>query len=463
VGKSTFQAILDVLHRFLEIGEERFVREVKPVFKSTVYFRDWCGYTPFHYPFDLPRLIPNSNASKLSERFFHLYDEVYRNPDYQTSNEAMVEQRKTPYSINTDGQLELYQSYAYHLNTRRFNTFLRDLCEERGISLINDRIETIHTEGNDITRIEGQDDVYDSDLYIDASGFNRVLRQELDGSFRDFELPLDSAFNMRVDRPLSDAVPATVIDTGEYGWFWQIDTFDDRDFGYVFASDYVSDEEALSEFLAHCGIRNPERDVRKYEFTSGYFEDAWVGNCIAVGNAEGFVEPLQSTALTASAQIASGLSTLLQAHDRINHEGIRDTFNGYVRSVWETIYDFIFIHYKHSSGSNEFWETMQSLEGSPRARQLIEEYNKNGLVTTVTPVNAAVNPVGSEQTIWNLVFFPLPAYYSIMRKMGAESEFYENNEFHVSDEVRNELTGMCESMQKDVELYLSLEEFYRML
>jgi len=385
-----------------------------------------------------------------------IYDEILINPSkYKTSSEATVETGKTPYAYTPQGTLDSHQPHAYHLSTSRLNGFLRELCRERGVSLVDDRVTNVRVENDRIARVDGENDTYESDMYVDASGFNRILKREFDSSFRAFDMPLDSAFNTQIDQELSETVPATVIQTGDHGWFWQIDTFDNRDVGYVFASDYVTDEEALADFLHYCGGSKTERDVSKYEFTSGFFERAWEGNCVAIGNAEGFVEPLQSTGLTANAQAATVLSILLDAHDRTMHTGIRDTFNGYVRNMWETIYDFIFMYYKYSSGDNDFWQAIQSLDGSARAREIIKAYNDNGFITTITPLNTTANPVKHDGSIWNLTSFPLSSFYAIMREMGAESEFYESRSIQVSGSVREGVDQFFESMRQETELHPS--------
>jgi tryptophan halogenase len=474
VGKSTFQRIVVILHEVLDVDPKRFFEEVKPVFKLSVYFRDWSDCDEFHLPFDLVESLPDGFDQKSAERFYYLYDEIYPSTEFRTSNEEMVVRRKTPFTLDAQGSLDRFKPYAYQFDTGRFNSFFRDLCEERGIELVDDRITAVHTDGpGRIDRVESEDDVYEADLYVDASGFNRLLRRELDNSFKEFEFPLDSGFNTKVERDLSEVVPATVVETGDHGWFWQIDTYDHRDFGYVYSSEHVSDEVARQEFLDYWDIDEAEADeMRKYEFDSGYIENAWTGNCVAIGNAGGFVEPLQSTALTANAGIATTLSALLAAHNRNNHPGIRKTFNGFVQNIWEDIYDFIFVHYKFSNGDTEFWDAMQSLEGTPRVQQIIEEFNENGIIAAIpsspslTPTNTTITSAEhGEDVVWNLDFplFPLQTYFWMMRKLGAESDFYEDNEFEVSDAVKESQQAFFEDQMAEVDVGLSTEEFYQLL
>ena len=453
LGKSTFKLIVDILHEFLEIPPSRFVETVKPVWKGSVFFRDWCGLPPFHFPFDhlqvFPRrLLPNSLAHDV-----HVYELIYTTPEYRTTNEEMVAQQRTPYSFSPDGGLDTYSSFAYHLSVERFNRFLRTLCAERNIGLIDDQITTVATQGNHVEHLSSHDERYTADLYIDATGFNRVLRSELDGSFTDFGLPLDSAVNTQIDLSLSSIVPATVIETGDAGWYWQIDTYDNRDVGYVFSSEHVDVDDAVAEFNQHMDGAISKDELVTYSFTSGYYPETWATNCLAIGNAAGFVEPLQSTGLTANAQAAVILSTLLSSHGRINDRAIRETYNTCVSRIWESIYDFVSLHYAYAPGENEFWTDMRSVELSPRTLAIVEEFQRRGFATNIDPTEY-------HEQINNLMIFPLVTYYAIMRSMGATSAFYEEHDFDSTADVERQWTEHFEQIKDRVGDFLSYEEFY---
>jgi len=455
VGKSTYHEMPNILHNFLDILTREFLLEVKPIWKGSVYFRDWCGYEPFHYPFDDLRKYPDTYTPDSIEHYYYHYTDVYSNPERRTVNEGMVEERKSPmyYDPSHGGYLP-YETYAYHLDTNRFNSFLRQLCVERGVILKNDEVTEVVSDGNCIKSIEGAEKTYESDLYIDASGFNRVLKKELSDNFRNFSMPLDSAFNAKIKRELSDAVPATVIESGEGGWFWQIDTYNFRDVGYVFASEFISDERAADEFIEHCdGLISKDR-MKRYGFTSGYFKTPWAGNCVTIGNAEGFVEPLQSTGLTASTQAALKLSNLLSSQGRMHHDGVKETYNVWVKRLWESIYDFISVHYKHSIGETQFWEHMQSLPVSSRVEKITDKFNACGY-------DSEIHPIENEGNITDLLVFPPIGFYTIMRNMGAESSLYENYEFSVSEEIKEKNRQMYESMENRIEDLLTIEQMYR--
>ena len=341
VGKSTFYAIMTLFHDFLEIDETQFYHEVKPVWKGSVFFRDWCGYDPFHFAFDARSKKPNPASSRSGQSLYY----HYKTQSLRTVAEEIVDQQKTPILFSpSDGSYAQYPYMAYHLPLRRFSAFLEALCGERDVDLVDDRVTdvTVGSNGQTIRRVSSDTQVYQSDLYIDCTGFRRLLISELDAEYKHFDIPLDAAVHATADHTLGDIEPATIVETGEYGWFWQIDTHDNRDLGYVYSSAHLDQDAAVAELDAH---RDEEfTTVEHYAFDSGFYEDAWVGNCIANGNAVGFIEPLQSTALTTHLKVAMRLSRMLASHARYNTPALREGFNKYVRASWNSIYDFISVY-----------------------------------------------------------------------------------------------------------------------
>jgi len=463
VGKSTYLDIQNVLHRELGIAERRFIEEVKPVWKASVFFRDWSGNDPFHYPFDISDTFRRPDWRNSAEHLIYYYDVVSGSSDYQTRCEQIVSQRKTPWYHQNDGSLEKYARCAYHLNSRRFNSFLRTLCRERDISLVDDEITHVETAGAHIDGVQSNDASYGADLFVDATGFNRVLRSEQNASFRDFGFPLDAAFNVRIDRDLDDVVPATVVETGDYGWFWHIDTYDNRDLGYVFASEYVARDAALEEFREFASeVSPPATDedpiggtdgVDAYTFTSGYYDRAWIENCLAIGNAGGFVEPLQSTALTANASLAMDFANLMSAHGRIADDHIKEAYNRAVERTWESIYDFIATHYRYATGDTELWERMASMEYSDRLDRIAQAFDRYGYDWNVER--------RSEDGLSDLRYFDVTDFFRIMRPMGATSEFYESHSFHVSSELVEEIDQFYRRTETQVDKqHLTVRQFY---
>ena len=467
VGKSTLFYFAYFLHDFLDIDRNRLITNVKLAWKTTVYFEDWCGVEPFHSP--LGKTLPivsnpegtgdgsvglgDRGADPDYEAEFQEFYHRYREREFSTIYGEVAERPgKTPLVLNERGGSSVTQDLpnaAYHFDSTSLNEFLRTLCRERGVRLVNDRISGVTTSDGRIERVASDEETYAADLYVDASGFRRVLMSELDNPFDSFDLPVDSAVVTTTGVPLSEIVSATVVTTGDAGWFWQIDTCDVRDLGYVYSSDHLSDEAAEREFVETRPEEIDPDDVRRYRFDSGVLETPWLGNCVAVGNALGFVEPLQSTALTTIALLAERLAMLLGKHGRINHEGLRELYNGSARATWEEIYDFVSIYYKYSSGSTPFWEDARSI--NPGEIQQCRSYQDSGF---------AAPGVRSNLTRTRTDLNEYYLYYLVLRNLGVESSFNERLDLEVDPEVVDRVEEYTDGLPDRVDGYLGYEEFY---
>lgn len=454
VGKSTYKKITEILHAFLDLDEQTFIEEVKPIWKGSVHFTDWCGYRPFHFPFDTPSKFPQLHDNRSAEQYALYYHELADSPEHLTTGETIVEQRRSPmYYDPASGQYDRYQHMAYHLDVHRFNAYLRDRCRERNIGLVDDRICTIDVNDGTVTALHGETSSYEADLYVDASGFARRIRKRLPGTYHEFPIPLNAALVTQLPLELRDVEPATVVESGEYGWFWQIDTFDHRDVGYVFASGYVEESAARAEFVDHLDDVEPDEFAR-YDFDSGYHPVAWTGNCVSIGNAQGFVEPLQSTGLTVNAWAAQVLSRFIAASDGWYDDVVATAYNEWVSRLWESVFDFVQLHYLCGRGDSAFWQDVTTMEPSPRLARLVESYDHRGFAHDI-------NPLTSDPDVLDTLVFSPPHFYLIMRHMGVESTLYETRDIDIGDDVRHAQDRHYEEIQREVNGYLTIEELYR--
>jgi tryptophan halogenase len=466
VGKSTLTFLAHFLHNLIEIDAGRMISEVKLAWKTSVYFEDWCGdefHSPLGKPLPTVRQIDRGDAIEsrvggdtLSQKNEKEFQELYyrhKQDNFSTMYREVAETPgKTPMIIDRGDAFGVQKGLpdsSYHFSSRSLNAFLRTICRERDVELVDDRISEVVTVDGWIDHIESDVERYDADLYVDASGFKRLLMDELDNSFDQFDLPVDSAAVATVDIDLSEVVSATVVTTGTAGWFWQIDTYDVRDLGYVYSSDHISDEAAVQEFIETRDEEIDPDEVRHYRFDSGVLEEPWLNNCVAIGNALGFVEPLQSTALTTSAMLAYRLSRFLGKHGRVNHEGLRQLYNDTTLATWEEVYNFISLYYKYSSGTTQFWEDARSI--NPGKTQEYVSYQQSGFGgieerSSLTRTDADLNPYY--------------LYCLILRNLGVNSEFFENIDIDVDPAVIKRVEEHSSSVSEQMNQYLSYREFY---
>ena len=156
--------------------------------------------------------------------------------------------------------------------------------------------------------------------------------------------------------PIASQTDATAM---EAGWVWDIALKDRRGVGYVHASRYQDEEAArgaLTRYLdraaPHAGLSGD--DARLIAFRSGYREAPWVANCVAVGMAQGFVEPLEASAIVMAELSAAMISDALPP-DRAAMAGAAERFNARFAYRWSRIVDFLKLHYVLSERLEPYW------------------------------------------------------------------------------------------------------------
>jgi tryptophan halogenase len=160
------------------------------------------------------------------------------------------------------------------------------------------------------------------------------------------------------------------------GWCWQIEHERRVNRGYVYCSAFVSDEEALRQFRERCPRVGQTRVVR---FRSGRYRARWVGNVVAVGNASGFVEPLEATALGVIAAQSEALADTLWSSDCRPTPTQRRLVNDAHARHWEAIRGFIAMHYRFNTRlDTPFWRHCRSETDLGAAAPVVEYFRENG-------------------------------------------------------------------------------------
>jgi tryptophan halogenase len=217
---------------------------------------------------------------------------------------------------------------------------------------------------------------------VDASGFaSLLLGKSLEEPFENYDASLfcDRAVVGGWARSESrdwEINPYTTAETMDSGWCWQIDHENRINRGYVYCSAFISDSEAETEFRT----KNPGvSQTRVVKFSSGRYRNQWVKNVVAVGNAGGFVEPLEATALGAIASNCVALTdTLVEADCRITPR-LQKEFNRFSATAWDDIRDFLAVHYKFNNRiDSPFWRHCLQHTDLAGAAEPVELYRESG-------------------------------------------------------------------------------------
>jgi hypothetical protein len=234
------------------------------------------------------------------------------------------------------------------------------------------RVES--TENGDISHVVTKSgEMLAADLFIDCSGFSSLLIGKHFGvpflSKKDV-LFIDKAWAVQIPYPTDEAAikSVTVATAQSSGWVWDIGLTSRRGVGYVFSSGYVSDEGALEELQTYLSARgDPSRDLsfRKIDINSGYRQEFWTRNCVAVGLSAGFIEPLEASAIVMIELSAKSIANLLPGCRGGMQQAAR-IFNDTFRYRWERIVDFLKLHYALSRRTDSrFWIDNRAPESIP--------------------------------------------------------------------------------------------------
>jgi tryptophan 7-halogenase len=346
VGEATTTLMPPFLHRQLGIDIVELYRDVRPTWKLGIRF-DWGlpGDYCFTYPFGVTNPI---------EAYAH--DGTIAN---QSVASLMMAADRAPIVSGDNGapvSLLPQMKFAYHLDNHTFVAYLTKLARRAGIHYIDVEIKDVATSAdrNSVERLildDGRE--LRADLYVDASGFRALLIEKTLGSpFISFASSLfcDSAVVGAV--PQEGAIqPYTTAETMDAGWCWRIPVQGEDHRGYVYSSAHLTLDQACAEMRAKNARLGDTWTVR---FRSGRHREFWKGNTVAVGNAYGFVEPLQSTALHMVIIEIAYLIGGLQAAG--NGQPDRAFANKSIGAHWDYLRWFLAIHYKYNrKKSTEFW------------------------------------------------------------------------------------------------------------
>jgi tryptophan 7-halogenase len=259
-------------------------------------------------------------------------------------------------------------NYAYHLDAARFGRFLKEHCTEKlGVTHVQDHVTTVTSadNGNIASLQTGTHGAIAGDLFVDCTGFSSLLLG------RHYEVPFvsrkdvlfnDTALALRVPYPdeTSPIASHTIGTAQASGWIWDIGLSARRGTGYVYSSSHTSDEEAariLGQYIERSTGRSADHfeTPRKISFEPGHRRTFWHRNCVAVGMAAGFLEPLEASALALVELSAAMISDELPA-TRDNMETVAKRFNERFLYRWDRIIEFLKLHYILTRRTDsEYW------------------------------------------------------------------------------------------------------------
>ncbi len=380
VGEATIPQI-GIFNRLLGIDENDFVRRTKGSFKLGIEFVNWgrAGHRYFH-PFGSYGLNMEGLSFHAFWQRLHLAGRGAPLDDYSLmATAARMNRFMRPFDAGNSPLSKI--AYAFHFDAGLYARFLRDHAEQRGVLRREGRIVAVHQRGEDgfIESVQMEDgERLSADLFIDCSGFRGLLiEQTLHAGFVDWShwLPCNRALAVPCES-VPALTPYTRSTALTAGWQWRIPLQHRIGNGHVYCSEFLGDDEAAAMLLAN--LDGPARaEPRPIRFTTGHRRKYWVKNCVALGLASGFLEPLESTALW---MVQNGISRLLSNFpDRSFAQVDIDRYNRVLIEETEYIRDFIILHYKATEREDTpFWRYCRHMSIPERLAEKMRIYENSG-------------------------------------------------------------------------------------
>jgi len=376
VGEATTPEIRRFLFHVLELPTIEFYKEVKPTWKLGIkFFWGLPGDYYFNYPFGRSDIrsayLINGNINDCS-----LSSMLMSNDSSFVVSPSPNDEPEQYFSLSND------ISYALHLDNVSFIGYLKTKAIGLGVRYIDDLIiDAVRDDltGNIASVIGEGGDSYSFDYYVDCSGFKSLLIEKvLESPYLSYK---DSLFN---DRAVTGCIPNkekvrpyTYAESMDNGWCWAIPMRGEDHRGYVFSSDYCTEDEAARELK----LKNPDiENFRVVKFKSGRHREICMGNVFAVGNSYAFVEPLESTGIH---MIIKEVELLVKHLPNLKKSpAVRKVVNDHMNAHWDYLKGFLSIHYKFNNKfKTRYWQDCRNHSDISSIQWLVDLYNEVGLLS----------------------------------------------------------------------------------
>jgi tryptophan halogenase len=359
------------LFDFLEIPFSSLVKNCNATVKNGIKFTNWSNESDyFFHPFASNSTASNDynfSLNKYLEQdtgFSHIVSSKFKHTlnDYsfvqKISNNFLVPfvKNNEQLVLNPILKFDNVANWSLHFDARTLAQYLRKIGELRGILRIEGIVNKIETDENGyINKLLVNNKYIDIDFVFDCTGFKRLII----GNFYNAKwkshsnhLPAKKAipFFLPVEKEIPPYTEAIAMN---YGWMWKIPLQHRYGCGYVFDSDFISDDEAKKEIDNYLGFE--VESPKTFSFNAGCYEKVWIKNCLALGLSSGFIEPLEATSLW---QLEDTLKLFFSLSNNIlnKNKSSKNFLNNIYLKQTEEVVDFLYLHYITNKQNTIFWK-----------------------------------------------------------------------------------------------------------
>ncbi|MFT5134634.1 MAG: hypothetical protein ACI9SC_003115 [Gammaproteobacteria bacterium] len=376
VGEGTTPLFKKFLN-FQGIQEQEFMSACKATYKLGINFPGWTNsdeFNTYFHPFAAP------GYSQHDKQFFDNCNLRRRGESANTDpgdfffNAAMAVQCKAPVGPPPCDSNKI--DYAFHFDTALLADFLKKRCVNQDIDyIVDDVTEVIQKDNGDISHlVTTNNGNLSADLFVDCTGFRKLLiGKTLNADYVSNKPRLfnDSAVVIRTAVPAdADIPPFTESRALKCGWAWRIPIGNKISWGYVYSADYSSKEDAETELRDLIGEVANGLSPLHIKLQVGRVEEHWKNNCVAIGLSQGFIEPLEATALGLT---QFSINRFITHFSRGEYQTTyRDHFNEIINEAFDSTIDYIQMHYKlNTREDTPYWRDCRANENMSDAMRAV--------------------------------------------------------------------------------------------
>ena len=382
VGEATIPQI-KLFNQALGLDEDDFVRQTQGTFKLGIQFVNW---------------------RRVGDAYLHAFGPLGRDLGLIPFHQYWLRQRATgaaadigAYALNAVAARQNrfmrasdapssplgHIAHAFHFDAGLYARYLRRYSEARNVQRTEGRItRALLREGDgfiEAVEMESGERIA-GELFIDCSGFRGLLIEEtLKTGYEDWShwLPCDRAIAVPCES-VTELTPYTRATARGAGWQWRIPLQHRIGNGHVYASKFMSDDEATAILLANLDGRRLA-EPRLLKFVTGKRKKVWNKNCVAVGLSSGFMEPLESTSIHLIQSTIARLMSLFPTR-RFDPVEIAE-FNRQSDFEVDRIRDFLILHYKATERDDTpFWQQCRDMDIPAELARRIEIFRSHGRI-----------------------------------------------------------------------------------
>ncbi len=362
VGEGSTAVFRQMLKHF-GFDEFEFLRETQATIKFGIRHKDWRR-KGHHYdgPIDDPHLVTEPKGSD-PQSYIDIFSCAAGRKLTDTHLFAyLLDQEKAPFARKPDGSYLAMGPYhhAYHFDQALVGKYLRG--KSKSVEILDAHVSSTNRDpvtGNITSLVTDIGDVA-GDFFIDCTGFRRALISGVMGgewlSYRDL-LPVNRAMPFWLDlKEGEELTPYTTAWAQGSGWMWMIPTQARIGCGYVYCDNFISPDQAQVEIEGALGHKiQPRNDIK---IDAGRQRDAWIGNCLSLGLASSFLEPLEATSIHGTI-----VQLLVFTHFHMRNAAQttaqnRQSYNDFVARQVDDFRDFINLHYVTERRDTAFWNAV---------------------------------------------------------------------------------------------------------